>query len=414
MKRAVFLLILSVIALSANAKGSRAIYEISPSGEQQSGWAVIRDIPLWAVDCRVHLLDGRRCIDELPSQSDDLDGDGRLDELVFRVEFSPERANVRVRVDYSDREVADDYPQTVNAQMWLKNPDKSLTESREVASTKDDMYHKLHHHGPAFESQYAAYRLYFDKKQSIDTYGKRNPALELRRSMWYSTDEQLAEGFGHDNLRVFGSISVGVLKGWNGVKQRMEHITDMESRRMTIRASGPLRSVVDVAVKGWLYEGRRIDMNSRYILYGDGGEVKVENCIEGVGVDDLLFTTGVMKIKENIFSRTNSGGSEFMTTIGCDFPENDTVRWQREEVALAVVLPESQIVSRIDDKKSYLCQLHPVDGRIDYWFTMEWRKSEFLEWSDNMNDNLVLFRRRVWQTDSLRAPGGELRVARVR
>ncbi len=407
--------LLLLFSYAAQAKSVRALYEIErASVGQQSGWAVIRDIPEWAKGATIYMLEGRRVTEEVASQADDLNGDGVIDELVFRVEFSDDEPSKRVRVVYSDRIVEHDYQPMVNAQMWLKNEDKSLSEKQMLSSTKDDMYRKLHHHGPAFESPYAAYRLYFDKKQSIDTYGKQQPDLELRRTMWYSTDEQISKGAGHDNLRVFGSISVGVLKGWNGKKRRMEHITEMSSRTMTIRAYGPLRTVVDLCVKGWLYEGRKVDMTSRYILYGDGGEVKVENRIEGEGVDEMLFTTGVMKIKEHLFSQDERDGKCAMMTIGEDFPENDTVRWRKERVALAVVLPQNQIVSRIDDAKSYLCQLRPIDGKIDYWFTMEWRKSRFLEWGDDMVGDLALFGERIWRNEALKRPSGELHVGRVR
>ncbi len=246
---------------AAGAKTTKVHYRLSISSGSGPTWAVVRDVPAEAKGATVYLLDARRGRTEIPSQLDDLDGDG-----VF-VDMQPgERADVRV--DYSTKEVAHDYKPLVNAQMWWKNPDKTLTEKSQLSSLKDDMYRKLHHHGPAFESEYAAYRIYFDKKQSIDTYGKRQPRLELRETMWYPSDEQLAAGYGHDNLRVFGTVSIGALKGWNPVKRRMEHIVDMRRREATIRAYGPLRTVVDMRVEGWNYGGREIDMTSRYILYG--------------------------------------------------------------------------------------------------------------------------------------------------
>ena len=254
---------------AAGAKTTKVHYRLSISSGSGPTWAVVRDVPAEAKGATVYLLDARHGRTEIPSQLDDLDGDGVFDELVFPVDMQPgERADVRV--DYSTKEVAHDYKPLVNAQMWWKNPDKTLTEKSQLSSLKDDMYRKLHHHGPAFESEYAAYRIYFDKKQSIDTYGKRQPRLELRETMWYPSDEQLAAGYGHDNLRVFGTVSIGALKGWNPVKRRMEHIVDMRRREATIRAYGPLRTVVDMRVEGWNYGGREIDMTSRYILYGGG------------------------------------------------------------------------------------------------------------------------------------------------
>ncbi len=404
-------------AKKTKAKITRVCYRVTAAAEGRT-WAVVRDVPADARGATVYLRMPGPAGDRLPfgvvpkaectynyvelvSQLDDLDGDGIFDELVFPVTLDAART-ADVCVEWSTRPVAHDYAPLVNAQMWWKNPDKTLTERAQLSSEKDDMYRKLHHHGPAFESEYAAYRIYFDKKQSIDTYGKKQPRLELRETMWYPSDEQLAAGCGHDNLRVFGSVSVGALKGWNPERRRMEHIVGMRRREATIRARGPLRTVVDMRVEGWKYGGREIDMTSRYILYGGGSVVKVENRIEGEGADGLEFATGVMKIRDNKVRIVRDDEGFLLETVGCDFPENDTLKWERETVGLALWLPARQVASQIDDAASYLCQLRPVDGRIDYWFVMGWRKSAFLG-ADDDEEWFDVFRRRY--TSPAAAPG---------
>ncbi|MBR1995145.1 MAG: DUF4861 family protein, partial [Alistipes sp.] len=291
----------------------------------------------------------------------------------------------------------------VNAQMWWKNEDKSLTERDTLFSFKDDMYRKLHHHGPAIESEKAAYRVYFDKKQTIDTYGKKSEQLELRRSMWYSTPEQLAAGFGHDNLRVFGSIGVGVLKGWDEEKG-MIHITDFERREARVLAKGPVRAIMEMRVEGWNYGGRRITMTSRYTIYAGHSDVVVENRFEG-DVKGLTFVTGVMKMLDTQVLR----GQRAVAQIGCDHPENDYNKWPKETVALAVALPEGvQILSQRDDKLSYLFQVTPnAEGRIDYVMDMWWRKSTWLD--DRTNDELL-----SGVLESVREAARPIRVERIR
>ena len=103
--------------------------------------------------------------------------------------------------------------------------------------------------------------------------------------------------------------------------------------------------------------------------------MQVENRIEGDS-DGLLFTTGVMKMASNSFLRVGNA----MAAVGCDFPENDTLKWERERVALAVAVPAGQVRADAEDKTSYLWLLAP-DGRghIDYVFDMWWRKSRWLE-----------------------------------
>ena len=375
MKRMFFTLLALLALTAADARTQRARYRVTfPSRDNA---VVLTDVPAWAKGATVYC--GKA---EIPSQLDDLDGDGRFDELAFVHDLGGYLLNgdeppvvAEFRVVYTSEPLQHGYPAGVNAQMWLKNPDKSLREVTEAASERDDMYHKLHHHGPAFETELAAYRVYFDKKQSIDTYGKKRPALELRKTMWYPSDEQLAAGSGHDNLRVFGSISVGALKGWDEKKQRMAHITEMRRREARIRAAGPVRTVVDMRVEGWRYGGRELNMTSRYILYAGHMDVQVENRIEG-DCRDLLFTTGVMKIRDG---RTLTLRDSVLYSEGCDFPENDTLKWERERVALVVALPGRQIAEQTDDKLSHLAQLRPdADGRIDYRFWAYWQKNGWL------------------------------------
>ncbi len=382
MKRLILWLLLLPILSTAEAKSRRALYCVTfPSRDNA---VVIKDLPDWTKGAEVW-CEGN----EIPSQLDDLDGDGRYDELVFLFEGLPsdyrgvveggEAAEYCFEVRYFSRTLTHHYPSRVNAQMWLKGEQKQITEIDSAASFQDDMYRKLHHHGPAFESERVAYRIYFDKKQSVDTYGKKHPQLELRKTNWYTTDEQLAQGFGHDNLRVFGSISVGALKGWDASRQRMTHITEMHRRKAIIRARGPLRTVVDMCVEGWKYAGREIDMTSRYILYAGHEGVQVENRLLG-DLRDLCFTTGVMKIRDGFVATLQDS---VLMSVGEDFPENDTVRWQRERVALAVALPGKQILSQQEDDLSHLAQLKPdAEGCINYRFWMWWQKSEWLSDED--------------------------------
>lgn len=355
-----------------SAKTQKNRYRVSVEGVRRACPVVIGDVPAWAQSAVVTAA-GR----EIPSQID-----RALGELAFVADVASE---AEFRVVFSSKPAAKSYPARVHAQMWWKNPDKTLRAADTLASDKDDMYRKLHHHGPAFESEYAAYRIYFDKKQTIDTYGKKLPRLELAQTMWYPSAEQLAADYGYDNLRVFGSVGVGALKGWDAEKGRMTHIADFKRREARILAKGPVRTVVEMRVEGWRCGGREITMTSRYILYAGHGDVRVENRIEGPA-EGLTFTTGVVKMAEQTVERTGN----VIAAYGRDFPENDTLKWERESVALAVAVPQERIVSAQDDKTSYLFQLRPDRrGRIDYVFEMLWRRSR---WLDALSDDECLAR----------------------
>lgn len=358
----------------ADARTQKNRYRVTVEGMRKDCPVVISDIPEWAESAVVKGAEG-----EIPSQLD-----RALGELAFVADVDGQSD---FSIVFSSTPAKRTYPARVHAQMWLKLPDKTLQAADTLWSDKDNMYSRLHHHGPAFESEYGAYRVYFDKKQTIDTYGKKLPRLELAQSMWYSTPEQMADDFGYDNLRVFGSVGVGTLKGWDAEKGRMTHITDFKRREARILAKGPVRTVVEMRVEGWNYGGREITMTSRYILYAGHGDVRVENRFEG-DVRDLSFTTGVMKMVEHRVQR----GAGTAGIFGRDFPENDTTKWQRESVVLAIAVPQEQIVGQQDDKTSYLFQLRPDErGHIDYDFEMLWRRSRWLDGkSDDDCLNLAL------------------------
>ena len=108
---------------------------------------------------------------EIPSQLDDLDGDRKADELAFVLDV-PSGAVKKLKVVLSSEKTDRTYPSRVFAEMLVSDrngkhvPITSLT----IPGTSN-IYNQLHHHGPAFESELVAYRIYFDKKQTVDIYG---------------------------------------------------------------------------------------------------------------------------------------------------------------------------------------------------------------------------------------------------
>ena len=138
---------------------------------------------------------------------------------------------------------------------------------------KGDTYHSLHHHGVAVESELMAYRIYFDKKQTIDPYCKKKPQLELAQSYWYPNDSLLAEGYGDDILRVSGTVGVGSVKYWNGKK--MVHIEPVTERSQRIVSQKKNEASIEVSVHGWQIPSDPrtpsvpsplVDMTTRYTM----------------------------------------------------------------------------------------------------------------------------------------------------
>ncbi len=296
---------------------------------------------------------------EILSQLDDLNGDRRMDELVFLVDLSAETAK-RLNVTLSSEKKKKEYPSRVYAQMLVSDKKgKHVPVHAVTVPGTSNIYNQLHHHGPAFESELVAYRLYFDQKQTVDIYGKFNKGFEIKESQFYPTDEQLARGFGDDVLRVSGSCGVGTLKGWDGTKAT--HVEPVEARTERILAYGPVRAIAEIEVTGWQYQGAELNMTHRYILYGGHRDVCVQTFFEEP-LKNEVFCTGVQKIKNSVSYSDHQG------LIGCwgtDWPVNDTVKYAKETVGLAAYIPREYVVEEVKDKSNYLYTLE-APGRESF------------------------------------------------
>lgn len=285
---------------------------------------------------------------EIPSQLDDLNSDRKADELAFLINIDPQTKKT-FKVVLSDQKSDKKYPSRVFAEMLVSDkkgkhvPIHSLT----IPGTSN-IYNQLHHHGPAFESELVAYRLYFDQKQTVDIYGKFNKGFEIEACQFYPNDEQLAKGFGDDVLRVSGSCGLGALKGWNGKKAT--HIEPVLQRTERILAYGPVRTICEIEVNDWEYQGSALNMINRYTLYGGHRDAIVETFFEEP-LKNELFCTGVQDVKGSVSYSDHKG------LIGCwgtDWPVNDTVKYAKETVGLATYIPQKYVKAEVKDNANYL------------------------------------------------------------
>ena len=286
--------------------------------------------------------------EEIPSQLDDLNGDLRPDELAFVIDL-PAKSKKTVTVTLSSAKSDKTYPARVYAEMLVSDKrGKHVPVHSVTIPGTSNIYNQMHHHGPAFESELVAYRLYFDKKQTVDIYGKFNKGFEIKESQFYPTDEQLARGFGDDVLLVGGSCGLGALKGWDGKKST--HIEPVSTLTERIIAYGPVRTIAEIEVTDWQYQGSELRMTNRYTLYGGHRDVFVETFFEEP-LKDEIFCTGVIDIKGSVSYSDHKG------LIGCwgtDWPVNDTVKYAKETVGLGTYIPQKYVKAEVKDKANYL------------------------------------------------------------
>ena len=284
---------------------------------------------------------------EIPCQLDDLDQDETFDELCFLADLKGgETKTYEVRL-FSDGKPRT-YPARVFAEMLIrndkvkeKNKHDNFIESITARGDCANSYNIQHHHGVDFESELNGIRIYFDKRQTLDLYGKFQKRLELKETQFYTSKEQKAEGYGDDVLWVGNTFGLGAFRGWNGQEPTM--IDPVRSRTQRVISYGPLRTIVEVFDRGWqAAEGKpALNMLLRYTQYAGHRDTDVD-VIFNRPVADYQFSTGIINVKG---SEEFSDKKGLRACWGTDWPSGDTINFKRETVGLGICIPRQYIRS---------------------------------------------------------------------
>ena len=219
---------------------------------------------------------------ELPSQADDLDGDNKYDELAFQIELKPKQTRV-VTIAYGEtatvQRLRSDYPKRTAAKFTMKFD------------------------GLAWESEANAWRIYFDKRNAIDMFGKRRPGLYLEMFGAPEYVYHWESPLGRDIYRIGDAIGIGAVAAL--VDGKVVKVSDVAERKWRIISAGPVRVIVELSYKGWKVSGREVNLVSRMTQWA--GERGFDHNIRAQGAERLTLVTGMTRkpgLEDNSVSPT--------------------------------------------------------------------------------------------------------------
>ena len=317
---------------------------------------------------------------EIPCQLDDLDQDDTFDELCFLADLDSKQTKKYTVTLYPTGEPRSYLPR-VFTEMALRNSkvkDKNKQDNfiSSVTVTKDcaDSYHMQHHHGVDFESEYNGIRIYFDKRQTPDLYGKNKKRLELKETQFYTTKEQKEQGYGDDVLWVGNTFGLGAFRGWDGKAPAL--LDDVLFRTQRIISYGPLRTIVEIEDKGWraAADKPRVRAIIRYTQYAGHRDTQVD-VIFKQNVNDYLFSTGIINVKG---SEEFSDKKGLRACWGTAWPSNDTINQKKETVGLGICVPTPNIKQEIPATiDNYAFLIHIPNQQMRYYITYTSDNEEF-------------------------------------
>ena len=357
-----------LFACQANAQVTIQLQLTNPSNMERTDAPVVVNLSEYDdVRSAMVTIDGV----EQPCQLDDLDQDGRFDELAFVTDFTKKQKKNAIVTLFNNGEPRQYAPRTY-AEMVMRNSKvkeknkhdiyiSSITVDKETDNSNS--YNILHHHGVAFESELIALRIYLDQRQTLDLYGKFHQGLELKETQFYTSDEQKQQGYGDDVLWVGNTFGLGAMRGWDGTAPTL--LSDYQRRTQRILATGPVRTIVEVKDDGWRVTPTALPVNMtiRYTLYGGHRDIDVDVTFNR-NVPDLQFSTGIINVKN---SEEFSDKNGLRACWGTDWPATDTLKWKRETVGLAIYMPAKYRVKEMEANKDNYAYVVKADGnKIHY------------------------------------------------
>jgi unsaturated chondroitin disaccharide hydrolase len=283
---------------------------------------------------------------ELPSQVDDLDGDGKGDEVAFQVDLAPHQTRI-VTVSYGDQD-----------RIWrLRGDYKQRTAA--LFSRKIE--------GLGWESERVAFRVYFDSRNAIDLYGKRRPTLQLGMyaSPDYTYHDESPEG--RDIYKVGDAIGIGSVAGF--VDGKVIKVAEVKERKWRILASGPVRTIVELQYDGWNAGGRLIDLRSRITQWA--GERGFTHTIFAKSADDFEFVTGLPSKPQIDPVTSGDSAATWIATWGEQVvapgpTATEAVPGQKLGLAIVTLAPHAAFR---DDSKNHLVDFKLSNGS-ESWYTI--------------------------------------------
>jgi unsaturated chondroitin disaccharide hydrolase len=319
---------------------------------------------------------------ELPSQVDALDNETHADELAFQIDLKPHQKRI-VTISYGE-----------GNRIWKLRGD--------YAKRTDALFSRKFE-GPGWENDVDAFRIYFDKRNGIDLYGKIRPTLQLRKigSPDYLYYDESPEG--RDVFKVGASMGiggVGILVNGQTVKP-----ADVKDRQWRVIASGPVRSILEVTYTGWNVNGKLVNLRSRFTIwageYGFHHSIRIDGDVPGPVVTGIPIKPNLTPISSTALEHGGDGSwvalwGEQVVSPGA--AESGTVTGQNLGVAVISADPSAKIEK---DELNDLMDVKLDNGTAE-WFGMA-------AWDQYGKNRLVGAGARTsvgWETNFVLPPNG--------
>jgi len=295
----------------------------------------------------------------LPSQADDLNADGKWDELVFTVNF---KASETISLEVENVAVAQypEFEKRTNVRLGIVQPDHSYLEVDQymAPSCRDSFKIIAQGESVSWENDKMGFRNYFDCRNVKDLFGKLKPGLIIDKIHTPEIpDYHKLSDWGMDVLHCGSSTGSGGLALLEADSLYRLGSTDTYEYQKVIE--GPVRSVFDLKYTGWHVADQNLSAVERISIYPGKYWFQSDVTVSGISGEKQLVT-GIVTSK--------------LTNSPVDFEANadyrsiatlDKQSLNNDELGMAVLLKKNEVtkVARTTDIDFYSLGYKTVDEK---------------------------------------------------
>ncbi len=281
---------------------------------------------------------------ELPSQADDLDSDNKADEIAFQIDLKARQTRI-VTIAYGEQ--------------------FTIARLRGVYAKRAHAKFATKYEGLGWESDLTAWRIYFDKRNAIDLFGKKRPGLYLEMFAAPDWDYHAESPLGRDIYDVGDGLGLGSVGAY--VNGKAEKVADVAERKWRILSDGPVRSIAELEYKGWKTGGKSIDLVSRITTWA--GEYGFEHSIRAANADGITFVTG-LPAKDGVNAAGKSGDAavQVISTWGHQVVApgaRKKIMVPDQDLGLALFIPRDESGEAFTDGLDHLIKLKSASA---HWY----------------------------------------------
>lgn len=328
--------------------------------------------------------------DTIPSQVNDLDGDGKWDELFVVANFaSKEKKTIQLKwVNEAPK-----FPIRTSVRFGKREAENiPLQPATEETVNAHQVYKKLGFQkyqtdGPSWENDKVGFRHYLDGRNSKDVFGKKVPAITpedvgINSSGAVEDNYHVMHDWGRDVFPVGSSAGLGgyALLVGNEITRLgilgTDTLNNIEKTTFKIVAEGPVNSVLNYNYSNWKASGNNYQVNETTSIWPGMYAYKNTVKIKGItGKETFLIA----------LSNINNEKGLKVIEVGkwvC-LIQHDNLTYKREWIlGTAIIVPKKDYLGYIEAPKtgqltdSYLAKMKIVENTsIRYYAVAGWELS---------------------------------------